>query len=310
MLAAGMAGLSLSNAQEGEAIPGAKVSPLKPTDAVASDPRLDLVGKVPLQVEVRPANDMKQEDRDLVASSTAAIRKRAEFHDLGFDHGNWLQSQLDCPALPRHLFLRFTLDQGAGDVSMFAASIPREQGGRVQVIPISRRGYSPISPAPVNKATIGAFNEIRAEEHVGEKADWAALTMCFAALSSARWDEPKSALTLKLAGPDTLQLGERGEVIVAMELDSPAPGRWVVTFDRKGELEKTEYTQFGPENWHLLPPTQTEIRGKPLPTGAIDAGKPLPSGPVPTGRTIPPGQEPNGRTIPPTSTGDSPNKPQ
>jgi hypothetical protein len=254
---------------------------------------------------------MKQEDKDLAANSTAAIRKRAEFHDLGFDEGDWQHSQLDCPALPQHLFLRFTRNRGAGDVSMFTASIPREQGGRVQVIPILRRGYSPISPAPVNKGTIGAFNEIRAEEHVGEKADWPALTMCFAALSSSRWDEPKSALTLTPAGPDTLQLGDRGEVIVAMQLDEPAPGRWVVTFDRKGQLEKTEYTPFGAETWHLLPPTQLEIKGKLLPpTGAIDAGKPLPSGTEPAGRTIPAGQEPNGRTIPPTSTGDTQNKPQ
>jgi len=299
MLAACMA-VTLAQAQEGEKVPGTTVRPLKPTANLVSDPRLDLVGKLPLRVDVRPANAMKQEDKDLAASAAPAIKQRAELHALGFNEGDWQQSQLDCPAFPQHLLLRFTRNRGAGDLSMFAAAIPRGKEGRVRVIPILRRGYSPISLAPVNKVTIAAFNQIRAEEHMGEKADWPAVSLCYAALSSERWNEPQSKVTLEPAGPDTIQLGENGGVSVAVELGSPAPGRWMAIYDRKGQLEKTEYTPFGDLNWRPLPATVTDLKGRPLPPTALDVpGRPLPSGPAP-----------DGRPLPPTTPSDSQSKPQ
>src|SRR5580692_8528470 len=124
----------VASAQEGGVVPGSKVSPLKPTQETISDPRLAQEGKLPLHVVVRPADAMKQEDKDLAASQAAAIRQRAEFNDLGFNEGDWQQSQLDCPAFPQHLLLRFTRNRGAGDVSMFTASVPRGKEGRVRVI--------------------------------------------------------------------------------------------------------------------------------------------------------------------------------
>src|SRR5258708_4388957 len=136
----------VASAQEGGAVPRANVSPLKPTQGTISDPRLAQEGKLPLRVVGRPAEAMKQKDKDLAAGAAAAIRQRAEFNDLGFNEGDWQQSELDCPAIPQHLLLRFTRNRGAGDVSMFAASIPRGKEGRVRVIPILRRGYMPISP--------------------------------------------------------------------------------------------------------------------------------------------------------------------
>ncbi len=308
MTAACMAG-SMAQAQDSE-VPGAQAQPLKPVQETISDPRLDMVGKLPMQVGVRPAAAMKQEDKDLAASSNAAIRKRAEFHDLGFSKGDWQESQIECPAFPQHLFLRFTRNLGEGDVSMFAASIPRGQEGRVRAIPILRRGYSLISPAPTNKVTIAAFNEILAEEHIGGKADWAALTMCYAALSSMRWDEPKSDIVFKPLGSDTLELGEKGEVSVALALDAPAAGRWVVTFDRKGTLDRTEYTPFGNQAWRQLPATATELKGIPLPSGPVETGRPLPVGPRPVGKPLPPSTEPNGKAIPPATSVDTQGKPQ
>jgi hypothetical protein len=289
----------LARAQEGEVVPGAKVSPLKPTQETISDPRLDQEGKLPPRLVVRPADAMQQEDKDLAASAAAAIRQRAELQDLGFNEGDWQQSQLDCPAFPQHLMLRFTRNRGAGDVSMFSASIPRGKEGRVRVIPILRRGYMPISPAPVNKLTISAFNQIRAEEHQGEKADWSAVSLCYAALSSARWNEPKGEVTVASAGSNTVELQIDGGVSVALELAAPAPGRWVVNYDRKGQLKSTEYTPFGDEMWRPLPETATELKGKPLPPTQEVKGQPLPTGP-----------EPIGRPIPSTTPSDSQSKPQ
>ena len=309
ILTAGMAGF-LAYGQTGEALPGTKVRKLPRVQEETLDPRLDQAGKLPRRVAVHPANTMKQEDKDLAAGTVATIQQRAAFFDLGFSEGDWQQSQLDCPALAQHLFLRFTRDRGAGDVSMFVASIPRGKDGRVRVIPILRRGYALISPAPTNRLTIAAFNQIRAEERMGEKADWPALSLCYAALSSARWAEPHEDVVLTPLGSETLELTENGGVSVALELDTPAPGRWVVIYDRKGQLSGTEYTPFGNETWRPLPPTITEIHGRLLPPTTDVKGQPLPSGPTPAGKPLPTGPGPTGQPIPPTSPADSQTKPQ
>ncbi len=291
---------TLAHAQEGEVIPGAKVVQLEPTQMQDSDPRLALEGKLPPRVLIHPAGAMKQEDKDLAASAATAIKHRAGFLELGFDEGDWKESQLDCPAFPQHLLLRFTRDNGAGDQSTFTASIPRGKDGQVRVIPILRRGYSLYSLAPVSKATISAFNEIESEEHIGDKADWSSIGLCYAALSAPRWIELEGNTALTLLGSTMLRLGEKGGVTVGFGLGAPAPGQWQVTFNKNGQVQGTEFTSIGDVIARPMPATLTEMRGKPLPAS-------IPVGP---GRPIPSGPEPRGRPIPPTSSGDSQSKPQ
>ncbi len=98
--------------------------------------------------------------------------------------GTWNATQVVCPALPHHLFLRYTRNNGTGDVTVFTASIPRNGDGRVRIIPIQRRGYSLFSPAPINALTISAFNHIRAEEPDDQRAaNWLGNGLCYAALA-------------------------------------------------------------------------------------------------------------------------------
>ena len=99
--------------------------------------------------------------------------------------GQWSYQQVVCPALPNHLFLQYTRNNGVGDVTMFTASIPRGGEGRVRIIPILRRGYSLFSPAPINALTISAFNHIRAEEPDGTSSNWLGNGLCYAALAGA-----------------------------------------------------------------------------------------------------------------------------
>ncbi len=136
-------------------------------------------------LEFRPYDQMSQQDRDLAADAESAIGERAGFASLEFNQGKWSYQQIVCPALPKHLFLQFTRNNGTGDVSVFSASIPRGGDGRVRIIPIVRRGYSLFSPAPINALTISAFNHIRAEEHVDTTPEWLATGMCYAALAGA-----------------------------------------------------------------------------------------------------------------------------
>ncbi len=279
-------------------IPGARGRVIPPVQDVPTDPRLAENGKLPLKIEVRSAGSMTQEEKDLESSAKVAMRERAALYDLGFDQGDWQENQFACPAFPQHLFLRYTRNAGSGDVSMFAVSIPRGKDGHLRVIPILRRGYSLISPAPESKAAMGAFNEVRAEEHAGTMADWSAVSECYAALTSERWTLAQGDSTLAMVGSETLQLGEHGELTVALELADPAPGRWAITYDRAGRVVKTDYTAFGDLVWRRLPAPLGELKGKPLP----------PPRDLPQGRTIPAGAEPAGKPLPAPT--DSPNKPQ
>src|ERR1035438_2630495 len=112
-------------------------------------------------VEYRSAGEMTREDLDLEADAESSIAEHAGRIGLEFNHGAWSYRQLVCPALPNRLFLRFLRNGGAGDVSVFTASIPRNGDGRVRIIPIRLRGYSLFSPAPINALTISAFNRIQ-----------------------------------------------------------------------------------------------------------------------------------------------------
>ena len=311
MLLAGTA-YTVAHAQSGEAVPGSKVRPLQPVQDSLTDPRLSQEGHLPLSLEIRPAAAMTQQDKDLAASAAAEIRKRASFNDLGYNEGDWKQDQVGCPAFPLHLFLRFTRDNGAGDVSLFSVSIPRGREGHVRVIPILRRGFLFYSPAPASKFTIDAFNQIEAEEHLGATADWSAVGMCYAALTGVRWIEMPGVTTVTLLGSTLLKLEDKGAVSVAFGLGTPAPGQWQLTFSRTGQLLRTEYTLLPDVISRPLPAVATELRGKPLPSEPVEVGKPLPVEPMgsPAGRPIPPNSEPNGRVIPPADPGNSQPQPQ
>jgi hypothetical protein len=294
-----VAAVGVAQEQNREKIPGAKVRPVAPAQDVPTDPRIAANGKLPLKIEVLPASNMAQADKDLESSAKAAIRDDASLYELGFGESGWQENQLVCPAFPQHLFLRYTRNLGTGDVSMFAVSIPHGKDGRVRVIPILRRGYSLVSPAPESKLTMSAFNQIRAEEHLGTDADWSAVSECYAALTSERWTLAEGETTLAMVGTQTLQLGEHGVLSVALELADPAPGRWVVIYDRAGRVVKTEYTAFGELAWRHLPAPVEELKGKPLPAPTSEeTGRPIPARPEPTGKPLPPATPADTQTKP------------
>lgn len=137
-------------------------------------------------VEFRSADQISEQDRLLLADSESSIAEHADFAGLEFSRDNWKSRQIVCPTFPNHLFVQFTRNNGAGDVSVFSASIPRNGNGRVRVVPILKRGYSLFSPAPINALTISAFNHIRAEDSETANSDWLGNALCYAALAGAR----------------------------------------------------------------------------------------------------------------------------
>ncbi len=198
--------------------------------------------KISSTIEIRSAGQMSQKDRDLFTVAEPMISEQAGFAGMEFNQGSWTYEQIACPSLPAHLFLRFSRNEGAGDVSEFSASVPRNGHGRIRVIPIERRGYSLFSPAPINPITISAFNAIRAEAPPGEGPNWLGIGLCYAALAGAdpRVGKPDSSSDPEnLAAPPSLRILKQGALIRFTDIEArPRPMQWTLIFDAKGTLLK------------------------------------------------------------------------
>jgi hypothetical protein len=225
-------------------------------------------------VEFIPAEQMTEKDRLLEAAAESAISEKAGFADLEFNVGKWTFQQIVCPALPDHLFLGFTRNNGVGDVSLFSASIPRDGDGRVRIIPIQRRGYSFFSPAPINALTISAFNHIRAEEHSDQSPDWAGTALCYAALAGAHPQVQISADTpasMKFpTGPQVImEIPERGGAIIRFTDVSSVrrPMEWTLIFNGKGRLLKTSHAVESVIAAQAVP-AAVDGKGRPIEAGA------------------------------------------
>ncbi len=221
-------------------------------------------------LEFRPYDQMSPQDRDLAADAESAIDERAGFVGLEFNQGKWSYQQIICSALPQHLFLQFTRNNGTGDVSVFSASIPRGGDGRVRIIPIVRRGYSLFSPAPINAFTISAFNHIRAEEHVDTTPEWLATGMCYAALAGAhpRIGPPEETDFKKLpaapTGRETIPM-HGGAVIQFIDVAAASrPMQWTMTFNGNGKLLRATHSVAPKSGGKVVERTPVEIQGKPV----------------------------------------------
>jgi hypothetical protein len=254
---------------------------------------------------------MTQQDRLQAANAESSIGERASYSGLEFNQGAWSYQQVVCPAFPQHIFLRFLRNNGAGDVSLFTASIPRGDEGRVRIIPIQMRSYSLFSPAPINTVTLSAFNHIRAEENP-EKApepEWLGVGLCYAALAGGR-----PQLGVPSAEPETekypvsssasMNIHQDGSVVIAFSDvgEGEKPVEWRMRFARNGNLLKASKAP-APlyKGYFYLHPKQAEA-GRPVPAETVkairyvpqaNAGTPLPaSATPPVGTPVPAPQAP------------------
>ena len=213
------------------------------------------------RIEFLTTDSMSGEDRALAAGAEGEIRRRADLHGLDFNQIQWSSRQIVCPALPHHLFLLFTRNEGKGAVSLFSASIPRGGEGRMRVIPIQRRGYGLFSPAPINAQTVAAFNQIRDEEHLSQSPDWLGTGLCYAALAGA---DVSMDATPNLTPPAVLEIpAEGGAVIRFTDRAAPHPMEWTLHFDGKGKLLKATHTAAAMVQVKAGWPATVDKKGKP-----------------------------------------------
>lgn len=216
-------------------------------------------------IEFHSPDQLSPADRGLLAAAQPSIAAHAGLAGMDLKQGNWRFTQIACPAFPNHLFVRFARNQGAGDLSLFTVSIPRNGPGRLRVLPILRRGYALFTPAAVNPQSIAEFNRIRAEEHGQQAPAWLALGLCYAALAGA---DPRlhfqsldfDSADLFPATPGLVQAGANGTVIVRFTdaAARPRPMDWALTFDRKGKLLKAAHSPSGELTVRRVPALQGE----------------------------------------------------
>jgi hypothetical protein len=228
-------------------------------------------------LEFRPYDQMSSQDRDLAADAESSIGERAGFAGLEFNQGKWSYQQVVCPALPHHLFLQFTRNNGKGDVSVFSASIPRGGDGRVRIIPIVRRGYSLFSPAPINALTISAFNHIRAEEHPDKAPEWLGTGLCYAALAGAhpQIGPPEETNFRKLpaapTGREVIPMNGGAVIRFTDVAAASRPMEWTMTFNGKGKLLHATHSAASKSGGKVIERKPSEVQGKPVqatdPTG-------------------------------------------
>jgi hypothetical protein len=231
-------------------------------------------------IELRSPEAMPEADQLLEADAESSIAERAGYADIAFNQGNWSYQQLVCPALPNHLFMRFTRNNGAHDVSVFSVSIPRNgprnDQARIRIIPIERRSYSLFSPAPVNALTIAAFNRIRVEDNPDQSdqaPSWLGIGLCYAALAGAN---PLAASegaapgqrSFPAASAPSLEIPAHGGAIIRFTDMSatPRPMAWSLIFNGKGRLMKATHEPAGLSGEKPLPPSTAEQNAKPIPS--------------------------------------------
>jgi len=201
-------------------------------------------------VEFRSADQLTDKDRLLLADAESSIAEHAGFAGREFQQNNWNYRQIVCATFPNHLFLRYTRNNGAGDMSVFSASIPRNGAGRVRIVPILKRGYSLFSPAPINALTISAFNHIRAEEGEEANSDWLGNALCYAALAGSQPEimprdaepavhKPIPALTAAL----DVETQAHGVQVIRFDDAAAHPHamEWTMTFTHQGRLTKATH---------------------------------------------------------------------
>jgi hypothetical protein len=221
-------------------------------------------------LEFRPFDQMTQQDRESAADAEFAIGEQAGFAGLEFNQGKWNYQQVVCSALPNHLFLQFTRNNGTGDVSVFSAAIPREGRGRVRVIPILRRSYSLFFPAPINAQTISAFNHIRIEEHSDQPLEWLATGLCYAALAGAHPQigpaDESNVKKLPAVPTGSLMIPLHGGAVISFTdvTTIPHPMKWTMTFDSNGKLLKATHSAAPKARDKVAVRTPVEVQGKPV----------------------------------------------
>jgi hypothetical protein len=239
-------------------------------------------------VRFRAEEQMTAADRALLASQGHAIATAAEFHSIDPATGAWTRSQIECPALPGHLFVRYSRNQGPGDVTVFTAAIARGGEAKVHVIPVLRRSYATLFESPGNVAALGIFNRVLREEGSAGPRSWYGLGLCYVALAGAGPGPAQADAATRTLDAEAILSVVDGKTVLHVA-DSNVLTRtaeWTLVFDRNGMLLEAGRSRNDGVDAHAVP------RGGALVSHAVPKGEApethaVPQGPAPVAHPVP-----------------------
>ena len=238
---------------------------------------------------------MTAADHTLVAAKGRAIADAASLASIDLLQGSWSLRQIDCPALPGHLFVRYRRDQGPGDVSEFTAAIERSGAGSVHAIPILRRSYTTLFEAPAS--AVAVFNRVQQEEQSPRQPALLGLAQCYAVLAGST-GQPVTGAAWPQGQPSMMRsVGNKKVVQISVPTESATPAAWELTFGNSGMLEKAVSSSLDLGNARKVPPTG-EINSHLVPPAAVLETHPVPQGVAPVTHNVPPGSAPVSHPVP------------
>ena len=246
-------------------------------------------------VAFRSEDQMSAADRALLAATGSGIAAAADLAAIDFLKGPWSLRQIDCPALPAHLFVRYRRDLGPGDVTEFTAAIPRAGGGRVHAIPILRRSFTTLLEPPAS--AVALFNRLIREEQQPAQPAWFGLAKCYAALSGSA-GQPVASAAWPEGPPAAIQWqGDKAVVRIAVATIAAGPAQWELTFNRSGTLLKAEHSRIDEGKAHKIP-LAGKLASHPVPPGGNLETHPIQQGSALAVHPVPKGSEPVSHPVP------------
>jgi hypothetical protein len=222
-------------------------------------------------VAFQSADQMSAADHSLANGSRTEIERKAERAGIVLSRGNWMVSQVVCPALPGHLFLRYRRLGLAGERTLLSVSIPRGEG-QIRIFPLvlPARGY--FWPAPLETGEIAVFNAIRGEEQGEEKRNWLGTGLCYAALAGAEPVSDAPSQTPETESPPTLAEPDRDGAVVRFTAGGAdgKPQEWSLSFDGRGQLLKVSHIPTTPVRLETPQPAPPAGEGKVLREAPVD----------------------------------------
>jgi len=264
-----------------EDLQGLKIREIHPKPTPSPFP-LDGRGIARGALEFRAPGQMTAADRDLVSANEGEIARRAELQGfrLDSDAAGWGYEQAVCPVFPDHVILEYSRDSGKGDLTLFAAVVPRGEG-HVRVIPVRRRGYSLFTPSSANSLTLNDFNHLVKESPNGLDPDWLTLGLCYGALAGGHVRaalHPSSAAEEEypLLAPAMLSVSREGGAVVRLGDETPPPHGmdWKLTFAQSGRLLQVKHQAAQVLTVRPVAGSAQEVPGKPVAGAALDVGGP------------------------------------
>ena len=270
---------------------GGEIQPTAVTGKVFAVPSPTAADMEP--VRFRAEEQMTAGDRALLAGQGRAIANAAGFNAIDIEGGPWTRTQIECPALPGHLFVRYMRNQGPGDETVFTAAIARAGAGPAHVIPVLRRGYTTLFETSGSGAAVAVFNRIRREEQPADPPAWLGLGGCYAALAGAGSRPAKiDTAVWPLGAPPILGVEGDKTILRFAGVDAAArPATWTLTFDRHGTLLKAERSRTDGIDVRQVPrldrvPNQEVPQSQAVQAQAVPQSSAIKADPVPAGTAL------------------------